>query len=86
MRLVQFRRHLDGYCVRVSDAADIATLKSTPGFEELVTIRELSKCGDRTKALLLSCEFYSKPPDVDSMDQWRTWVWGILRYRKRKND
>lgn len=76
---------MDGYCVRVSDHADIAVLKHTPGLQELCTIHEVAKDGTSTKHLLLSCEFYGKPEGVTSMDQWRAFVWGILHYRKRKN-
>ena len=82
MRLVQFRRHLDGYSVRVSDLKDIRALRGAEGFKELMTIRERVK-GPKAAYTMLSTEFYCKPHKVSNIDEWKRHIWKLLRYRKR---
>jgi len=85
MRLTQFRRHLDGYSVRVSEKSDIKKLRATKGFEELATVLARDK-GSSGPYTLLSTEFFCKPAKVNNIETWKAYVWNIIGYTGRAHN
>lgn len=72
---------MDGFAVRVSDPQDVLLLRSNPAFSEVAELTERVP-GKSKSYKVLSVEFYSKDFDVASIDEWKTIVWGLLKYRK----
>lgn len=84
MRIVQFRRHLDGYVVRVTDARDISVLNRRKGFIPLMEVRHVLRPGRRKCYNTISAEFLCRNVGEMTLAAWRKSVWGILKYRKYK--
>lgn len=82
IRLVQFRRHLDGFAVRVSDPKDVGVLRRNAAFSEVAVLTEITSGGKRSAPTILSAEYYSNKFAVASLDEWKVLVWGLLKYRK----
>ena len=86
MRIVQFRRHLDGYAVRVTDARDIARLQGKKGFVPLLVIKQILYTGRQKCYNTISAEFIFRAINDTTLTAWKKQVWGILKYRKRPNE
>jgi hypothetical protein len=84
MRIVQFRRHLDGYAVRVTDARDIAMLQRRRGFIPLMVVKQVLLIGRRKCYNTISAEFLFRGINDTTLTAWKEQVWGILKYRKYK--
>ena len=84
MRITQFRRHLDGYVVRVTDAQDIVVLHKHKDFIPLLTVKHIIKSGKKKCYNTLSAEFMFRNPKCVTFSGWKKQVWGILKYRKYK--
>lgn len=81
MRIVQFRRHLTGYAVRVTDSKDIASLSRRKQFVQLMVVKQVSSAGKREKLTVISAEYLCPTPKLE-FDDWKKHVWGILKYRR----
>jgi len=84
MRIIQFRRHLDGYAVRVTDAKDIALLQKQVGFLPLMLVKQILQVGRKKCYNTVSAEFLYRDIKARTLTEWKTEVWGILKYRKYK--
>ena len=84
MRIVQFRRHLDGYAVRVTDAGDISVLGKQKGFTPLMVVKHVLHSGRRKCYNTISAEFLCRTINSLTLAAWKKKVWGILKYRKYK--
>jgi hypothetical protein len=84
MRIVQFRRHLEGYVVRVTDAHDIAILRKQKDFAPLMVVKHVLHKGSRKCYNIVSAEFMVSDTKSKTINTWKKQVWEILKYRKRK--
>ena len=84
MRIVQFRRHLEGYVVRVTDARDIAILHKQKNFTPLIIVKHVLHKGQRKCYNIVSAEFMYQGVQRPTLSSWKKQVWEILKYRNSK--
>ncbi len=77
MRIVQFRKHLDMFVVRVTDAQDIAILSANPQFKLLLRVEEETVSGPR----ILSVEYIGITDHGVAFEQWSKDVWRLIGIR-----
>jgi hypothetical protein len=80
MRIVQFRKHLGLFVVRVTDPEDIKVLGNHPQFSLLLCVEEMSKLGD---VKVLSAEYSGEETKGLSFSEWKQKVWSIIKFRNR---
>jgi hypothetical protein len=84
MRIVQFRRHLATFVVRVTDTRDITVLQAHKDFTPLMVVKHILKSGRKTCYNTISAEFMFQAPDDVTLAAWKKKVWAILKYRNYK--
>lgn len=82
MRIIQFRRHLGFYVVRVTDSKDIELLTKHKAFSTLMVVKQKPYKNPKGPKTIISAEFFGSNIKVDTLKAWKEYVWSVIKYRK----